>query len=92
MVDGNELMANAVVEQAADDYRKALAKQHELKVKLAKANDAIAELEEFFLGADIQLYTNLDGRYLKERIEDEMARYGYDYKAVMRAKQKNATE
>lgn len=65
-----EAVANAVVEQAAEDYRKALCQQK-------KIEDRIKELREFFEGDDICLYTNLDGPTLMHRIEDNVKACNY---------------
>lgn len=60
-----EAVGNAVVEQAAEDYRKALIQQK-------KIEDRIKELRRFFEGDDIRLYTNLDGPTLAHQIEDNV--------------------
>lgn len=65
-----EAVANAVVEQAAEDYKKALCAQK-------KIEDQIKELREFFEGDDIRLYTSLDGPTLMHQIEQNVKACNY---------------
>ena len=65
-----EAVGNAVVEQAADDYRKALCAQK-------KVENQLKELREFFEGDDIRLYTKLDGPMLMRRIEQNVKACNY---------------
>ena len=63
-------LANAIVIQAAKDYEEALIKEHQAK-KDRK------EIEEFFTGDDIKVYTSVDGTVLMETIRRKLARNGY---------------
>lgn len=82
-MNGYQLLANAVVEQAAYDYRRALVAQHNGDVKKRlKATKEIRELKRFFLGSHIKLYTKLDGRKLMEAIKAEVIEFNYDLKAL----------
>ena len=86
------LLADAVILQASNDYRRALCKQHSLSVKdeldsrevqaLKKIESEVRELERFFSGEDIMLYTRLDGRMIMDRLKQEIADLNYDISAV----------
>ena len=67
-----EILANAIVEQAAKDYRWARA----VLAKDAKNADAIdmrADTEQFFHSAWFALLTSLDGEWLLQKLEGEFA-------------------
>ena len=70
MIRAYENLANAVIEQAVKDYRRA-------RVKLAKeAGDVMAlktrrETERFFRSAWFGQLTTLDGELLLEKLEEE---------------------
>ncbi|UZE46060.1 hypothetical protein [Selenomonas sputigena] len=70
MIRSYENLANAVIEQAVKDYRRA-------RVKLAKeAGDVMAlkmrrETERFFRSAWFGQLTALDGELLLEKLEEE---------------------
>lgn len=70
MIRAYENLANAVIEQAVKDYRRA-------KAKLAKeAEDVMAlkmrrETEQFFRSAWFGQLTALDGELLLEKLEEE---------------------
>ena len=70
MIRAYENLANAVIEQAVKDYRRA-------KAKLAKeAEDVMAlkmrrETERFFRSAWFGQLTTLDGELLLEKLEEE---------------------
>ena len=65
-----EILANAIVEQAAQDYRWA-------RAGLAKAAENVAatamrsETEQFFRAAWIGQLTSIDGEWLLEKLEGE---------------------
>lgn len=80
MVDGYQLIANAVVAQAAKDYRQALVDQHNRPSK--KTDKEVAKLERFFTGNTIRLYTKLDGTALMQAIKAEVIEFNYDLKAL----------
>lgn len=86
-MDGYQSLANAIVAQAAEDYRVALVEQHRVeesedtKVKeRAKAN--VEKLEAFFTGKRIKLLTKLDGPELMNAIKAEVIEFNYDLKAL----------
>lgn len=79
-MNGYEMLANAVVEQAADDYRHALIEQK-------KWSDKLEELEQFFTGENISLYTKLDGVTLMEDIKQDVIDNNYSKKSEHMDKQ-----
>jgi len=60
-------LANAIIELAAKDYRKALKDLHK-NPKYEDALETKKECEEFFLSGWFCLLTNLDGKVLMEDI------------------------
>lgn len=87
MLHNVELLFNAVVEQAAHDYRVALIEQHENAYdpegdEYNKATAEVAELERFFTGDGITAYTKLDGMLLMNKLKQEVIEYNYDLKAI----------
>lgn len=83
-IAGYELLVGSVVIQAARDYRKALCKLHK-KPDSEKWQIMQSEVEMFFKGEAIMMYTNIDGERLMERIKDEVIKYDYDLKALNKA-------
>ena len=80
-------LCNAVVWQAAQDYRKALVARHKWWLarnqrEVAIWNTKVKTIESFFKGDDIKLYTRLDGRELMKRIEREVMDCNYDPKVI----------
>lgn len=73
-----ELLANAIVERAADDYRKALCKLREIQIELE-------DLERFFTGEDVACYTNLDGNMILDGIRKQCEEFNYSYKAIKKS-------
>ena len=64
-------LANAIVEQAAKDYRsalKALARDSDY----AYIQDEVKSLERFFRSRWYGILTNVDGEYLMERLRAEV--------------------
>lgn len=92
MVHNVELLANAVVAQAAHDYRVALIEQHD-NVYDPEGDDykkwtkKVDELERFFTGGDINAWTKLDGVALMGRLKKEVINYNYDLKAITKSHQ-----
>lgn len=78
MVDNYQLIANAVVAQVAEEYRKALIAQH-------KATKKVEELEAFFAGKRIKLLTKLDGPELMQAVKDEVVEHNYSLKSIMKS-------
>ena len=70
-----ENLSNTVVKLAANDYRKAL-------IKLKKAQDEVDELERFFDGDNIKIYTSLDGTELKNKLKEQVVRCHYSMVAI----------
>lgn len=64
-----ENLANAIIESAVNDYRKAL-KGHSYDRR--KTPDFIVrELEKFFRSAYFEILTRVDGEYLIQRLQSE---------------------
>lgn len=78
---GYELLANAVIAQAAADYRKALIKQKEY-------NTQVEELERFFTGEIFNNFTNLDGTELMKKLHIEVIENNYDLKSIQKISKK----
>lgn len=72
-LDGVEMLANAVVLQAAKDYREALCKRDKVE---------IGNLERFFHGEDIKLYTKVDGKYIAEELKKQVEECEYNLHRV----------
>lgn len=79
-----EALANAIVEQAARDYELYLCVDRLHSTSLSRAN--LEEVERFFKGDDIQLYTKCDGVALMKTIKQQVIDYDYDLKALHRAR------
>ena len=62
-MNGFQALANAIVQQAAEDYRSAL-----------KLNDKrqMHELERFFRSAWYSALTDIDGEWLMNKLREEM--------------------
>lgn len=76
-------LANRVVEVAAEDYQRALCGIATTRYRTPE--DDIQELTNFFLGDWYKMLTDIDGKKLMERLEEECKIYGYDYAAIKRA-------
>lgn len=64
------MLANAIVKQAADDYRNA----RRLLIRMpdaCPAKERIQDVERFFQSEWYQLLTSVDGEYLLKRLEEE---------------------
>lgn len=61
-------LANAVVKQAVDDYRKAL---RGVGYNGRKPERIMKEVEEFFLSPRFELFTKIKGEYLIDRLKKE---------------------
>lgn len=82
MEQNYELLANAVIERAANDYTEILCKVHRYTQKLK-------DIERFFTGDDIKLYTTMDGQALLDKLNIEAKAYNYDWKAIKKSRQKD---
>ena len=70
-----ERLANAIIEQAVKDYRQAVTtlKRPNLKEgSRISAEKMKRECERFFLGNHIKTLTNVDGKYILEKLEEEL--------------------
>lgn len=77
-MNGYELLANAVIVKAVEDYRKALIRQK-------KCNIQVEELERFFTGETFNDFTNLDGTGLMKKLHTEVIENHYDLKSIKRS-------
>ena len=68
--DPYERLANAIILQAASDYRVAL-KKIKARPKNREAIDEALRIERFFRSDWYQALTSVDGEYLIERLQDE---------------------
>lgn len=65
-IDGYQLLANAIVLQAVNEYREAL-RQNDTAAKWKKIS-----LRRFFRSDWFKLLTNIDGELLIERLNEEV--------------------
>jgi hypothetical protein len=85
MVDGYQLLANAIVAQTAEDYREALVKEH---YGVRGADSKIKYFKKWFAGEDCKILTNADGVALMEAIKAEVKAFKYDLKALYKSHNK----
>jgi hypothetical protein len=90
MVDNYQLLANAIIAQAAVDYRKVLVDEHCGSTQESKSK--LRELKKFFHGETIKLYTTLNGPELMEAIEQEVIKFNYDLKALYKSRKEKVYE
>lgn len=76
-VNGYELLGNAIVLQAAKDYRIALRTQHLNPNDKKKNNIEITKLEKFFSGEYFKTLTSLDGPELADKIKRDLIANDY---------------
>lgn len=69
--DPYERLANAIVIQAAEDYRTAL-KRIKRNPKNRDAIDEVLQIEQFFRSGWYQVLTSIDGEYLIRRLQEEI--------------------
>ena len=78
--DPNQNLANAIIEQAATDWRRATAylKAHPRGTgkRYWEAEKAKSDCERFFLGETFEILTDLDGAYLLRRLRKEAGEEG----------------
>lgn len=82
-----ELLANAIVAQAANDYRTSLIRQHEYEErpegdKYKKWTIRVNDLERFFSGDGVRAFTKLDGVMLMNRLKREVVENKYAAKTL----------
>ena len=72
-MDRYERLSNGIVEQAANDYRRALAylKNTPKGPDVYLARRTVSECEKFFTGDWIKILTNVDGKSIMDRIKGE---------------------
>ena len=82
-----ENLANAVVEQVARDYRRAICRYHNAKTEEGRKRykDEMDILERWFTGDDIKVYTRLDGTALMNGIKQQCAENNYDLTKIRRS-------
>jgi hypothetical protein len=97
-MNGYLLLANAIVEQTAEDYTKALCetkgqirfpKNEQKRIEIEKT---INDCERFFTGNQITKYTSVDGRKLMVMLQQEAEQYNYDLKAIRKSRRKGNDE
>lgn len=76
-----DLLANAIIKQAADDYQKALI-AHKKSAKMIK------DCREFFTGEWYKELTNVDGEMLMKMLEKEVVEYNYSMEAIIKSRTK----
>lgn len=81
MVDNYYLLFNAVVEQAANDYREALIREH---VGYEETNNdmKVRNIERFFKSPEFKTFTKLDGQKLMDAIKAEVIKCNYDMETI----------
>ena len=70
--DPYEEIANAIVIQACNDYKKAYKRSLLKKGEHGKPDTILIELEEFFHSNWYKTLTEVDGEYLMERLKNEV--------------------
>lgn len=70
--DPYEELANAIVIQACNDYKKAYKQSLRRSGIVGEADEELAELEEFFRSDLCKQLTEVDGEYLMERIRNDV--------------------
>lgn len=73
MTDPYENLANAIVLQAVNDYRKAL-KCLKMNPRSRSAKEDRENLERFFRSGWYQALTSIDGRMLIEKLNEEVSK------------------
>ena len=79
-MDGYQMLGNAVVLRAAKDYRKVLRALH-FDPNNRKAKKELRNLEDFFYGDRIKIFTRLNGARLAEAIERVLIENNYEIDA-----------
>ena len=73
-----QLLANAIIKQAARDYQ-------QLLCHISVEGASIKECQNFFNGDDFRMMTKLDGPTLMHKLEEEAKKYKYDWEAIRKA-------
>ena len=74
--DPYEEIANAIVIQACNDYKKAYKQSLHKSGIVGEADEELAKLEEFFRSDWYKQLTEVDGEYLMERLRNEVLEKG----------------
>lgn len=83
-INGYQLLGNAIVKQAAYDYRKCL-RELNLNPNDRRAKRAIRDLEDFFCNPDrIGMCTNLNGKQLMLDIRKDAEERNYSLSGIRR--------
>ena len=72
--NGFEMLANAIVKQAADDYRSA-SKTLVKKPDSFSAKERIKEVEKFLRSGWYMQLTTVEGEYILQRLKEEVVEY-----------------
>lgn len=72
---GFEGLANGVILQAVADYRSAVRaeKKGYKMIRKRPIREEIRELRDWFLGPDFSFWTDVDGKYILDRIDRELS-------------------
>lgn len=73
-MDGYELLLNAVVERAVDDYRESCRRLKSRKLHPWKRNYYAwlkSDTEDFFKNGRVTAFTTVDGHYILNKLEEE---------------------
>ncbi|MCD8197823.1 MAG: hypothetical protein LUE24_11780 [Lachnospiraceae bacterium] len=73
-MDGYQLLANAIVKKAADDYRRSLKALKKGKNNIA-AERMKNDCERFFRSQWIGVLTNIEGTWLMDKLREEAGYY-----------------
>lgn len=89
-MDSYQLLANAIVAQAAEDYRGALVMQHVLSMNgtdedIERYNKEVENFERWFAGPVCAVYTKLDGVDLARRIKADVIKFNYDLEVIKKS-------
>lgn len=88
-----QLLGNAVVEQAANDYRTALCEQYNAygsgkEYELKKWTDEVKSIEKFFCGQGIMAFSEVNGPTLMKRLQKEVESFNHDIHAIRKELQR----
>ena len=78
-IDNYQLLKNAIVAQAAKDYRVALVEQHNGSFR---HESTLTAIERFFTGPEFAGYTTLDGQALLDEIKQQVIDCDYDLSKI----------
>ena len=70
--DPYEEIANAIIIQACNDYKKAYHRHLNRNIIVTDTDQELTELEEFFRSDWYKKLTEIDGEYLMERLREQV--------------------